>query len=168
MLNWAKVGIGVATLSVALGLVPALAASASVKAVKASDGLRANQLCTVYKADVKAASSKVSAAIGRAIASGNWKTAQHALLGAFASEAGAEKSLVSALGSAPGNVQSAAGVALKFDSTLKNIISSSTSMTQYESKVTTASENPKLLAAEKTLDTYTQKVCPGLITTPTT
>ena len=41
-------------------------------------------------------------------------------------------------------------------------------MTQYESKVTTASKNPKLLAAEKTLDTYTQKVCPGLITTPTT
>ncbi len=65
-------------------------------------------------------------------------------------------------------MKSAAGVALKFDSTLKNIISSSTSMTQYESKVTTASKNPKLLAAEKTLDTYTQKVCPGLITTPTT
>ncbi len=80
MLNRAKVGIGVATLAVALGLGPPLTASASVKA---SDGVHANQLCTVYKADVKAAQARLSpSAIGRAIASGNWKTAQHALLGA--------------------------------------------------------------------------------------
>jgi hypothetical protein len=56
-------------------------------------------------------------------------------------------------------------VELKFDGTLKSIIQKSTSLTQFESNVQTAETSPKVAAATKTLDTYTQKQCPGLITT---
>jgi len=165
MLKKAKIGLGVATIGMALSLVPAVTASASVRE---SSAVRTSALCTAYKADIKASSSAVTAKITKAIESGNWPAAQKALLSAFSSEAGLEKNLISALNSAPSNVKAAAAVSLKFDGTLKGIIQKSKSMTQYESAVTSASKAPKLAAAEKVLDAYTQKTCPGLITTPTT
>ena len=165
MLNKAKIGLGVATIGMAFSLVPAVAASASVRTVRP---VQTSALCKVYKADLAQSTKSTGAAITKAIESGNWPAAQKALLSAFASAGGAEKALVAALASAPGNVKSAAAVALKFDGQLKSIIQSSTSMTQYESKVTSASQNPKLTAAEKTLDSYTAKQCPGLVPTTTT
>jgi hypothetical protein len=164
MLRKARVGLGVASLGMALSLIPAVAGSAP-----ASASVHTSKLCTIYKADLNGAGSKVTAAVTRAVESGNWKVAQKALLNAFRTESGSEKSLVAALSNAPGSVKAAAGVALKFNSTLKSIISGSSSLTQYESKVTSASKTPKLTAAEKTLDTYTLKQCPGIVsTTPTT
>ena len=163
MLRKAKIGLGVATMGLAVCLVPAVSASAGVRA---SATVRSSALCATYKADLKAASKEESSSVEKAIESGNWPRAQKALLSTFNVDAGEEKTLVSDLASAPSSVRSAAGVSLKFDATLKSDIEKSKSMTQYESTLTSASENPKLEAAEKVLDTYTQKECPGV--TPTT
>jgi hypothetical protein len=165
MLKKAKIGLGVATIGMALSMVPAVTASASVSA---SATLRTSSLCKAYKADLKAASKSESASIEKAIESGNWPAAQKALLSAFNGESGLEKSLVASLASAPSKVKAAASVSLKFDATLKSLIQKSKSLTQYESLVTAASKNPKLAAAEKVLDAYTQKECPGLLPTTTT
>jgi hypothetical protein len=164
----AGVGLGVAILAVALGLGPAVAASGSVKAVKASTTLRTNALCTAYKADIKAGSKPLSPSVTKAINSQNWAVAQKALLSLFNAESGVLKSVVSALDGAPSNVKSAAGVIVTFEGTLKNLIANSKSKAKYQSAVTTASNSPKLASAEKVLDAYTQKECPGVITTPTT
>lgn len=161
----AGVGLGVAIIAVALSLGPAVAASGSVKA---STTLRANALCTAYKADIKAGSKPLSPSVTKAINSQNWAVAQKALLSLFNAESGVLKSVVSALDGAPSNVKSAAGVIVTFEGTLKNLISNSRSKAKYQSAVTAASNSPKLASAEKVLDAYTQKECPGVITTPTT
>lgn len=165
MLKHAKIGLGVATVGMALSLVPAVAGAS----VKASAPLRSNALCTAYKADQKAADKSETPSFTKAIESGKWPAAQKALLSEFNGATGEEKALVSALAGAPGSVTNAANVALKFDATLKSLIEKSKSMTQYESSVTSASNNPKLASATKVLDAYTEKECPGLVTTtPTT
>jgi inosine/xanthosine triphosphate pyrophosphatase family protein len=105
----------------------------------------------------------------KAINSQHWAVAQKALLSVFNDESGLLKSVVSALKGAPSNVTSAAGVVVTFEGTLKNLISNSKSKAKYQSAVTAASNSPKLASAEKVLDAYTQKECPGVITTtPTT
>ncbi len=55
---------------------------------------------------------------------------------------------------------------LKLATTEESIIKSSTSLTQFESSLTTAAESPKLVSAEKTLASYFGNQCG--ITTPTT
>jgi hypothetical protein len=159
------VGLGVTIIAMALSLGPAVAASGNVKA---STTLRANALCTAYKADIKAGSKPLSPSVTKAINSQNWAVAQKALLSVFNGESGLLKSVVSALQGAPSNVKSAAGVVVTFEGTLKNLISNSKSKAKYQSAVTAASNSPKLASAEKVLDAYTQKACPGVITTPTT
>lgn len=166
VLKKAGVGLGVAIIGLALSLGPAVAASANVKA---STTLRANVLCTAYKADIKAGSKSLSPSMTKAINSQHWAVAQKALLSVFNDESGLLKSVVSALKGAPSNVTSAAGVVVTFEGTLKNLISNSKSKAKYQSAVTAASNSPKLASAEKVLDAYTQKECPGVITTtPTT
>jgi hypothetical protein len=159
------VGLGVAIIGLALSLGPTVAASADVKA---STTLRANALCTAYKADIKAGSKSLSPSVTKAIDSPHWAVAQKALLSVFNDESGLLKSVVSALDGAPSNVRSAASTVVTFEGTLKNLISNSKSKAKYQAAVTTASNSPKLASAEKVLDTYTQKECPGVITTPTT
>jgi hypothetical protein len=170
MLGKAKIGIGIATIGMALSVVPALSASASVKA---SATLRGSALCGDYKNQEKSqAETTEGAALEKAYTSGKWSAIQSALLSAFGSENGAISKLESALSGAPSSVKSAAGQLVKFESSLKTAIKQSTSMTQFGEKTATVDENPKLQAALKTLDAYGEKLCPGSIpkvpTTPTT
>jgi hypothetical protein len=166
MLKKAKIGLGIATIGMACSLVPAVAVSASVRTIRP---LQTSQFCKVYKAELAQSDKSSSAAVEKAMTSGNWPKAQKALLSVFNASTGAEKAVISALAGAPSNVKAAAAVALKFEGTLKNDISSSTSLSQYESKITAATQNPKLTAADNTLEAYTTKQCPGVgPTTPTT
>jgi hypothetical protein len=62
-------------------------------------------------------------------------------------------------------VKAAAQVSVKFDNSLKTIISNSNSMAQFEAGITTAEKNKKLQAAEVTLSNYTNKMCGAPTTT---
>jgi hypothetical protein len=162
MLHRAKIGIGIATIGVAVALMPAVGASASVKPVNI---IETSAFCKAYKSELQQSEKASGGKILKAMESGNWSEAQKALLSVYNSAGGELKTVEGFLRSAPGNVKSAASVELKFDGTLKSIIQKSTSLTQFESNVQTAETSPKVAAATKTLDTYTQKQCPGLITT---
>jgi hypothetical protein len=168
MLNRAKIGIGVATIGMALSVIPALSASASVKA---SATLRSNALCGDYKSQLKSEDSSTTSgsALEKAYTSGKWSEIQKALLSSYSSETGAVNKLESVLSGAPSSVKSAAGQVLKFENSLKTVIQQSTSLTQFSQKSLSAEQNPKVQAALKTLDAYGAKECPGEITTtPTT
>jgi hypothetical protein len=157
VLNRAKVGIGVATIGMALSLVPALSASASIAR---SASIQKSGLCKAYTADQKAElKTSTGSALEKAIEAGNFTAVKKALLSSFAGQSKAESEMNAFLSGASSKVRAAAGVILKFDGTLKGIIEKSTSMTQFESGISTAESNPKVTAALKTLDGYTNGLC---------
>ena len=173
MLRRAKIGLGIAAIGMTAALVPAVAASASVQTVRSVGTVRTLQispLCKSYKSEAKAQENASGGALEKAMTSGSWPATQKALLSIYNNEGNAEKQVVGLLSSAPGNVKSAANVVFKFEGTLKSIIQKSTSLTQFSGSVTTATENPKVAAALKTLASYFGKLCPGEVptTTPTT
>ncbi|MGP0032208.1 MAG: hypothetical protein ACLPVF_17105 [Acidimicrobiales bacterium] len=173
MLHATKIGIGIATIGMALALVPAVSASASVRgvtSVRSVEALQTSSLCKAYKSDAKAEEGTEGTALVKAMESGNWAAAQKAMLAAFGNETTAEKEMVAALSSAPSKVKSAASVILKFDGTLKGIIEKSTSITSFSTAVESAETSPKIKSALSTLDAYARKLCPGEVptTTPTT
>ncbi|HEY6472705.1 MAG TPA: hypothetical protein VIY26_07420 [Acidimicrobiales bacterium] len=166
MLHRAKIGIGIATIGMAVALMPAVGASANAKPVGI---IETSAFCKAYKSELQQSGKADSGSIVKAMESGNWSEAQKALLSVYNSSGKQEKIVEGLLNGAPGNVKSAATVELKFDGTLKSIIQKATSLTQFESNVETAETSPKVQAATKTLDAYTQKQCPGLVnTTPST
>ena len=169
MLQRAKIALGVAAVGMTMALVPAVSASAGVASVTSVRSLQENSICKAYQANTKAEEKQDTPAYTKALETGNWSAIQKLLLSSFKTESSASKALTSALGSAPGNVKSAASVIFKFDGTLKGIVQKSTSMTQFTSGITAAESAPKVKSALATLDAYSQKLCPGIIpTTPTT
>ena len=178
MLNRVKAGIGVATIGMAMALVPAISpASASVSrvsrvaSVSSVSSLSSNALCRDYKNQQSASANTQGSALEKAYASGNWPAIQKALLSTYNSEAGAISKLESVLSGAPSNVKAAVGTFLQFANSLKGVIQRSTSLTNFGTQVAAVSTNPKLASAEKVLAAYGAKLCPGLVpktTTPTT
>ena len=175
MLNRVKAGIGVATIGMAMALVPAISpASASVSrvaSVSSVSSLSSNALCRDYKNQQSASANTQGSALEKAYASGNWPAIQKALLSTYNSEAGAISKLESVLSGAPSNVKAAVGTFLQFENSLKGVIQRSTSLTNFGTQVAAVSTNPKLASAEKVLAAYGAKLCPGLVpktTTPTT
>jgi hypothetical protein len=163
----AKVGIGVATLGMALSVVPALSASASM-ARSASMQKSDSGLCKAYKADQQAeVKSENGAAMEKAIESGNFAEVKKDLLASFGSASKIQGEMNQYLSGAPSKVRSAAGVVLKFDGTLKGIIANASTITQFESGAQAAEKAPKVVAALSTLEAYSNKVC-GTPKTPTT
>jgi hypothetical protein len=178
MLNRAKVGIGVATIGMAMALIPAISpasasvsSAASVSSVTGVSSLSSNALCRDYKNQQSALANTQGSALGRAYASGSWPAIQKALLSTFGSEAGAISKLESVLSGAPSNVKAAVGTFLQFENSLKGVIQRSTSLTNFGTQIAAVSTSPKLASAEKVLAAYGAKLCPGLVpktTTPTT
>ncbi len=173
MLQSAKIGIGIAALGMAVALVPAASASASVSGVDAVHSVSAlgiSSQCKAYKADGEAAEKADGSALVKAIESGNWADAQKALLSSFNNETSAEKTVLGTLSHSPSSVKGALAVVLKFDGTIKSIVEKSTSLTSFETSIGSAETAPKLKSAEKTLSAYFDKQCPGEVptTTPTT
>lgn len=148
-------GIAVAGVGAALTVLPVAPALASGH----------SGLCGLSKSN-EAAESKATASVTKAIESGNWASAQSALLSSFNSEDKAQALAIAALSGAPSNVRAAGAVMLRFAGTEKKIIQSSTSAAQFESGVESASQNPKIVNAEKLLASYFTTKC-GSVTSTT-
>jgi hypothetical protein len=173
MLNRVRIGLGIATIATGLALVPAIAPAAAtvsrVSAVSAVSSVRASALCGAYKNEGSSLAKTQGSAIAKAAASGNWSAVQKAFLSSFGSATNALKQLNSTLGGAPSNVKSAVNTFINFEGQIKSAVQSSTSFAQFGAKIEAVSTNPKLQAAEKTLNAYGQKLCPGSVPkTPTT
>jgi hypothetical protein len=159
MLRGAKLGAGVMAIGMALAVVPAATASASIEK---------SSICKAYNAEV-AKQTKASTNLAKEMESGNWNTIKKTLLATFNSEANAEKSFDAYLNGASSKVKAAATVALKLDSSFKSVIQKSTSLTQFEAGITAAESTPKVKAALAVLTAYSNKLgCISASTTPTT
>jgi hypothetical protein len=148
MLRRVKFGIGMLAVGLALTLVPAVTASATV--AKSS-------LCKAYNAEVNQ-QSKGSASLAKEMESGKWSSIKKALLATFAKEANAEKEFSVFLNGASAKVKAAAGVALGLDNSFKSVIQRSTSLQQFETGITAAESTPKVKAALNVLDNYTKSL----------
>jgi hypothetical protein len=159
MLRGVRLGAGVMAIGMALAVVPAATASASVEK---------SSICKAYSAE-EAKQTKASANLAKEMESGNWSTIKKTLLSTFNGEANAEKSFDVYLSGASSKVKAAAAVALKLDSSFKSVIQKSTSLTQFEAGITAAESTPKVKAALAVLDSYSAKLgCIPTTSTPTT
>jgi hypothetical protein len=164
VLNRVRIGLGIATIGMGLALVPAIApASATVSrvsAVSTASSVRASALCGAYKNEGSSLAKTQGSAIAKAAASGNWSAVQKAFLASFGSATSALTKLQSTLGGAPSNVKSAVSTFIKFEGQIKSAVQSSSSFAQFGAQIESFETSPKLLAAEKTLNAYGQKLCP--------
>jgi hypothetical protein len=142
------VAVGLA-LAMAVALVPAATASASIEK---------SAVCQAYKSEATK-QLKGSTNLAKEMESGNWSSIKGALLGTFNGEANAEKQFAAYLSGASAKVKAAAAVALKLDSTFKTIIEGSSSLQQFETRITAAESTPKVTAALKVLDSYSKSIC---------
>jgi hypothetical protein len=144
------IGLGLATVGLALSFVPAVAASAASKS--------SNPLCHP-SSSVTAKETQEASAVEKAMTAGNWPAAQKALLASVTFSLAQEKSALKDLSSAPSNVQAAAATVFKFyTTTAQSAIKSSKSVAQYEAKSSTA-VGPKEKAAESIITAYSTKLC---------
>jgi hypothetical protein len=142
------VGLAVA-LALALALVPAANASASIEK---------SSVCKAYKSE-ETTQTKGSANLAKEMESGKWSSIKGALLATFTGEANAEKQFAGYLSGASAKVKAAAAVALKLNSTFKTIIENSSSLQQFETRITAAESTPKVTAALKVLESYSKTIC---------
>jgi hypothetical protein len=133
----------------AVALVPAATASASMEK---------SAVCRAYKSEVTK-QTKGSSNLAKEMESGNWSSIKGALLATFNGEANAEKEFAGYLSGASGKVKAAAAVALNLDTTFKSIIEGSSSLQQFETRITAAESAPKVTAALKVLDSYSKTIC---------
>ncbi len=149
MLRRARLGMGMLAVGLALALLPAATASATVEK---------SSLCKAYQAEV-AKQTKASGTVAKEMESGKWSSIKSALLSTFNSEANSDKQFDSLLSGASARVKAAAAVALQLDSTYKKVIQKSTSLPQFETGITAAESTPKVKAALKVLDNYSKSIC---------
>jgi hypothetical protein len=145
--------------SMTLALLPAVTASASVRASSGSNP--SNPLCQAYRTTLKSdpKSNAASAKASKAIQAGNWKAAQKDLLTAYGYESKDVKNLTSALHNAPSSVQSAVTVLTTYVSKYKTALQSSTSIKQFSKAAQALSKNTKTTAAANTLSKYYTSQC---------
>jgi hypothetical protein len=165
MLQWAKAGIGIATIGLAITLVPALSASASMdKSAKGSDP--SSPVCHAYRSalgsDTKGSAPAAKAA--KALASGHWAAAKRDFSTAFSDEANEFHGLVSALSGAPNKVKRAASELLTSGDKVKSILEKSNSAAQFSTAVSSLFKSPKAAAAGRTLTKYATGLCGSSIT----
>jgi hypothetical protein len=136
-------------LALALALVPAATASASIEK---------SSVCQAYKSEVTK-QTKASTNLAKEMESGKWSSIKPALLATFNGEANAEKQFTAYLSGASAKVKAAAAVALNLDNTFKTIIENSSSLQQFETRITAAESTPKVTAALKVLGSYSKTIC---------
>jgi hypothetical protein len=123
--------------------------------------VRSIALCGTFKNQQSSLAKTQGGAIAKAAASGNWPAVQKAFLASFGSATSALGKLQSTLGGAPSNVKSAVSTFIKFEGQIKSAVQSSSSFAQFGAQIQSFETSPKLLAAEKTLNAYGQKLCPS-------
>jgi hypothetical protein len=124
-----------------------------------------SSICQAYKS-AEAQQAKANTALSKDATSGNWTLIQKDLLASLKKEAGAEKAFAAYLNGASAKVKSAAAVVLKLDGSFKTMAQHSTSLTQFETGITTAESTPKVTAALKVLGAYSTKRCGTITATP--
>jgi hypothetical protein len=149
MLRRARLGIGTLAVGLAVTLLPAATASATVEK---------SSICKAYQSEVTK-QTKASGTLAKEMASGKWSSIKSTLLSTFNGEASAEKQFNGYLNGASAKVKAAAAVALQLDSTFKKVIQNSTSLQQFETGITNAESTPKVTAALKVLDNYSKTIC---------
>ncbi len=123
--------------------------------------------CQLEKKTQASAESGPEVAATKALIKGDWPTAQKDLLAAEKSQGKLESKFFSVLSSAPSNVQSAARTLIKQVPALENIVRSSTSATQFESKEQQFTTGRTYSKAASTIEGYYTSQC-GSLTSPTT
>jgi hypothetical protein len=155
-----KTGIGIVAASVALALLPAVTASASVD--KSSTGSNpSSPVCQAYRSSVQSNPKSAAAAsrAAQAIQKGNWNAAKKAYQQTYAIEAADVQKLVTALKNAPSKVKTAAGVLITYVNQYKTILEKSTSIKQFTKSATSLSKGAKTTGAANTLDQYYTSQC---------
>ncbi len=152
-----RIGIafGIVSVGAAMSLLPVPPALASQRP----------DLCALVKSNYTA-STKEDSEIPQALESGDWPSAQKALLAVFDQATQAEQEAVDALSNAPSSVRAAGAEMIRLASTEKKLIETATSATQLESGVSSAARSPRATKAEKTLSSYFASKCGTATSTP--
>ncbi len=159
-----RVSTGMAVVALSAGIA-CLATSPAWAGSKGSNPKGA--FCQLEKKTQAAAQTGPEVAATKALIKGNWPTAQKDLLAAEKSQGNLESKFISVLSSAPSNVQSAARVLIKQVPALENIVRSSTSIAQFESKEQQFTTGRSYSKAAQTIESYYTTQC-GSLTTPST
>jgi hypothetical protein len=125
-------------------------------------------ICTDVKGS-QTSSASLAPGLEKAFASGatgSFASLQQALLAVLNAPIKAEGEALSALSSAPANVQAAMKGIIGFYGSFKSAVSSATNMTQLEQSLRSLGTNPALQADAMTLENYVTSLCGT--TTPTT
>ena len=154
-----KTGVAIVAASVALALLPAVTAAASVD--KSSTGSNpTSPVCQAYRGSLSNPKSAAAASrAAQAIQKGNWNAAKKAYQQTYAIEAADVQKLVTTLKNAPGKVKTAAGVLINYVNQYKNILDKSTSIKQFTKSATSLSKGAKTTGAANTLEQYYTGQC---------
>jgi hypothetical protein len=149
-----KTAIGIVAVSMALALLPAVSASASVD--KSS-----KPLCKAYQNAVKPSAKGAAAAsqAAKAVQRGNWSAAKKAYLQTAAIEVKNFQVLDSILSNAPSKVKSAAGVLGDYINHYKSILENSKSIKAFSRATTALAKSAKTTAAANTFAAYYRSQC---------
>jgi hypothetical protein len=161
--------VTILVLGIAVALAPVSVASASHshhstkhKTHKTTQTTKAGlvpggSVCTFL--DNQGGSAKISSAIGSAVQSGNFASAQQTLLKLFSEIAKDAPAAEAALRSAPGNVQAAFKAMISYDAQFKTAIASATSFAGLGMALASLGNNPTLKSASTTVGQYATAKC---------
>jgi hypothetical protein len=159
-----RVLTGVAVVAMSSGVT--LVSTAPAWAASSKGANPKGAFCQLEKKTQASAESGPEVAATKAMIKGNWPLAQKNLLAAEKSQGKLESKFFSVLSSAPSNVQSAARQLIKQVPALENIVRTSTSVSQFESKEQKFSTGAAYSKAAQTIESYYTSQC-GTVTSPT-
>jgi hypothetical protein len=171
-------GVGIAFAGCALACAPMAAASAhkaphhkakhhGSKTVASKGGSNPNSSICTAVTSAQNSSGSLSSSIEKAFAGGvnDFASAKQAMLNAINAALKQESPAVSALHSAPANVQAAMKGLFTFESTFKTDIANASSPSQLVSSLSTLGQNSQLQADGTTIANYVTSLCGTTTTT---
>ena len=165
-------GICIGLVGVALTLAPVSAASAHGKAkhhsgASTKGSAPGSAMCQKVKTE-QTGSSSVGDAIEKAMTSGNFAAAKQAMLNAYNSDAGDVQKALSAIKSAPSNVQSAFKNLLSYVQQIKTDIQNASSLQGLITSFESLGKNQQLITDGTTIGNWYTSVCGGTLIPATT
>jgi hypothetical protein len=162
-------GICIGLIGVAMTLAPMSAASAHKKHHgNHTNGSNPNSAMCKSVKSAQTGSNGISLSIEKAMQSGNFAAAKQAMLNAFNTDQANVQKALSAIRSAPANVQSAFRDLLGFVQQVKTDIQNASSLQGLVASFQTLGKNTKLVTDGTTIANWYTSVCGGTIVTTTT
>ena len=153
---------GLSAVAVAIVSVGLTVTAAAPAVAAASKGANPNSaFCKLEKATLASNSpnSAKEKAVSKALASGNWKAAQKALLSLEGQTGKLEQEIIADLSSAPAKVKAAVQVVIKLIPLELKAIKNSTSVNQFDKAIQAATTGAKFVHAETVFQAYDTAQC---------